>query len=742
MQMKPGRALSSRWLRRVFSLERNGSISELPLYLCPAFRSPSAQQSLRCQFGKNAPSFQTRRLHSQAAYTARDTAESYQLITRHALKTLPAQCSGCGGLTQTAVPDQPGYFDMSRKVVQQYLGPATEQEEGPRKYGQVVEQALQGVDMEEMERLGVDLKALLPDPDRVASRSESRRAAAPTQPPLCDRCHHLVHHHTGNPIYHPSIEALRDTIDESPYKYNHIYHVLDAADFPMSLLPRLNYLVDLTTIRSKNRRAAEYKFHRGRTTEISFIISRSDLLAPKKEQVDAMMTYLRETLRASLGRIGKNLRLGNVRCISAKRNWWTKELKDEIWERGGAGWMVGKVNVGKSQLFQAVFPKGRSDWKPPKDKITIPVFAKPSSFSGPESDAFAKLLPKPVRRVDEDEALLPPAQPETDYPAMPVVSSLPGTTASPIRMRFGGGKGELIDLPGLSRGELEDFVQEDKRSSLIMKSRVTPEQQILKPGRSLLIGGFIRITPQTPDLVFLTYAFTPLEAHVSATPKAILVQEQSEEAPKVENIALPGVGEKIKLAGSFKMRYDVTKARAGPITRRNAANIPVERLPYRIFSIDILIEGCGWVEIVAQVRTKQLYEPPSSSTPPAPTASKKPSLNKEAEWDIYRLETLDLSEPEPEAAKAEEAPHKFKDMEGEGEENQAEDAGLEELNYPVVDVYSPEGRFVAARPPMNAWLMNQPKNAHLKSRPRKSMKGVKKMDKVARRVREAGSANF
>ena len=35
---------------------------------------------------------------------------------------------------------------------------------------------------------------------------------------------------------------------------------------------------------------------------------------------------------------------------------------------------------------------------------------------------------------DEDASLLPPAQPETAYPQMPLVSSLPGTTASPIRV--------------------------------------------------------------------------------------------------------------------------------------------------------------------------------------------------------------------------------------------------------------------------------------------------------------------
>lgn len=94
---------------------------------------------------------------------------------------------------------------------------------------------------------------------------------------------------------------------------------------------------------------------------MSFIITRSDLLAPKKEQVDSLMPYFIQVLRDALGSVGENVRLGNVRCVSAKRGWWTKELKADIWDRGGGGWMVGKVNVGKSHLFEVVFPKGRSE---------------------------------------------------------------------------------------------------------------------------------------------------------------------------------------------------------------------------------------------------------------------------------------------------------------------------------------------------------------------------------------------
>ena len=79
-------------------------------------------------------------------------------------------------------------------------------------------------------------------------------------------------------------------------------------------------------------------------------------------------------------------------------------------------------------------------------------------------------------------SLLPPLQAETAYPRMPIVSSLPGTTASPIRIPFGNGKGELIDLPGVTRSSLHKHVQQERRKELIMHHRVVPEQHTIKPG--------------------------------------------------------------------------------------------------------------------------------------------------------------------------------------------------------------------------------------------------------------------
>jgi hypothetical protein len=490
----------------------------------------------------------------------------------------------------------------------------------------------------------------------------------------------------------------------------------------MSLVPGLHKLLHLTPQRSLNRRSKTGRFYHGKKTEVSFIITRSDLLAPVKTQVDSMMPYLRSVLRDALGKTGKDGRLGNLRCVSARQAWWTKELKEEIWKRGGGGWMVGKVNVGKSRLFHDIFPKGRSEKvkllnKKNSTPITINLENRVdddqnTSWSPIESDATqqVKVTEEPAEvealapseALEEDHelldtldtsSLLPPAPPETDYPTMPLVSSLPGTTASPIRLAFGNGKGELIDLPGLSRGDLEHYVQPQFRPNLVMKTRIVPTQQVIKPGQSILLGGFIRITPTTPDVIVLAYAFTPIHSHLTATEKAIGTQMHTRES-NVENISLPETAEKIASAGTFHLQWDVTRERTGPITARDAMNIKPDKLPYRVLATDILIESCGWVELVAQVRKK-----PGEMAPVEERYEKRRDERKSEGWN---------SEPRID----EEV----------------------DLSWPAVEVFSPEGKFIASRRPMNAWLhiASKPTKGKLQGRPRKSMKGAKKAEKRRR----------
>ncbi|KAF2433219.1 hypothetical protein EJ08DRAFT_584174 [Tothia fuscella] len=578
---------------------------------------------------------------------------------------LPLSCPGCGAPTQTVLPDEAGYYTSTRRGLKKLIKPAKVEEQ------KVLDAALQKIGKRRAAKLGLQTMAGI-------ENGKYTQDSAP-EVPICDRCHHLLHHRTGVSIAHPSLQSISDTINESPHKYNHIYHVLDAADFPLSLLPNLHKTLD-AHLRSRGRRTQEYKYKKDKAIDMSFIITRSDLLAPRKEMVDSMMPILLEILRDALGATGENVRLGNVRCVSSKRGWWTKEVKESIWERGGGGWLVGKANVGKSNLFQSVYPKGWHEETPNFDRIRNEARNQPFQL-GVESDALSSLEPlvaaKPECHApstfDDTLSLLPPAQPESKYPMMPIISELPGTTASPIRIPFGNGKGELIDLPGLSRPTLEPYVKTENAFDIIMKKRVSPERIVMKPSSSVLLGGgLIRITPKTPDQIFMLHAFVPLETHLTSTLKVEAITA-GERGMGINSVLKPECRHKIRSAGTFKLITDVTRRYAGALTRKDAVGLNPSRLPFIVYSTDILIEGCGWVEIVAQVR--------------------KPKM-----WDRDALGEM-LGETPPEAP------------------------------FPEVEVFSPEGKFVGQRRTLGAWLLAGPREKKVgerKGRPRVSMGSVRK----------------
>jgi hypothetical protein len=657
----------------------------------------------------------TKRLSSTEAISP--TPDQHDLLQRKEFEVkqkvlkLPLSCPGCGAPSQTVAPEEAGFYNLSRSGIRKFV------QDDAKKEDLVFQATLDKVDNKILQELGLDKGA-------SAVQEQPQK-----QTPICDRCHNLLHHHTGVPIFHPSIDSIRSIIEDSPHKNNHIYHIIDAADFPMSLIPNLLNRLDLPSLRTQNRRSKHKKYVRDRVADVSFIITRSDLLAPNKEQVDSLMPYLRETLRDALGRTGRNVRLGNMRCVSAKRGWWTKEVKEDIWGRGGAAWMVGKVNVGKSNLFEVAFPKGRGQEKlsapqpmhvqlepeMPSASVssTEPLSDLPAiqdtSIDADDSTSSASghdLLTIQPEAVDQDEpdvfdveegSLLPPAQLEVPYPVMPIISSLPGTTASPIRVPFGSGKGELIDLPGVSRSNLDEFVLPEHHQDLVMRSRIGPEQMTIKPGQSLVLGGgLVRITPKTPDLVFLSYTFLPLHPHITSTDKAVAVAS-GERVTGLHTVMTKEGREKMASAGTFKLEWDVTRQRAGPLTSKSAARLKPEQLPFKVYSADILVEGVGWVELVAQVRKSAKNKPTYTSPPKETTDSDVPSTSSDSETTTWKP----LVTPEEQVAQ---------DM------------------FPQVEVFSPKGKFIAVRPPMVASLLGgkkAPTASTRKSRPRLSMKSLK-----------------
>ncbi|KAJ5898828.1 hypothetical protein N7495_003572 [Penicillium taxi] len=516
---------------------------------------------------------------------------------------LPLCCPGCGAYSQTIEANEPGYYGQTQKQTRKLLA--------SRKKAVNQNKALQlaeATDPEANEYSSV----LMPTTDAAFPEEalnpqhtsiDSIEVSDPSDPlsltpHICDRCHDLIHHNKAVSSPKPSIFSIRDLLDESPYKNNRVYHILDAADFPMSLVPRIHQALSAQDQRSHNRRSATEKYHAGKKLPtVSFVITRSDLLAATKDQVDSKMEYVRSVLRKSLGQAGKAVRLGNVHMISAHRGWWTKQLKEEIQTHGGGIWVVGKANVGKSSFIEACFPKDS------KSLENIGEWIHQQRLEN-------ELLKQRQVSLFDPNSLLPPAPREDIYPVLPVVSSMPGTTVSPIRIPFGRGKGEVIDLPGMERTELEDFVRDEHKRDLIMTKRIKPTRITVKPGQSLLLGGgLVRITAVNPEDTILAACFVPIGTHITRTDKAIEMQTEERAYPGT-SILKEGAGSSISSAGKFDLKWDITSSNLPSLVAKAVKDkgVPIPALPYRVMAADILIEGCGWIEVSIQIRAKRSAE--------------------------------------------------------------------------------------------------------------------------------------
>ncbi|KAI9372067.1 telomere stability and silencing-domain-containing protein [Aspergillus egyptiacus] len=570
----------------------------LPRVLTPKQRFPLSQQPgrfFRSRYPQtqrgivSAPRFTSSVSRTQLRHTSTETTTP-STATDPLQTVVPLCCPGCGAYSQTVEPNEPGYYGKTRKQTRKLLT-ETRNEASEEPSRQEAVNALKKT-LEETHTV--------PKPAHNAALESATstvgqyldKTKIPVQ--FCDRCHDLLHHNQAVSAISPSIHSIAAYLDETPYKHNRIYHVIDAADFPMSLVHGIYDALSIQEQRSRNRRSATYKYKHGRKLPtISFVITRSDLLGPTKELVDSKMEYVKSVLREKLGITDEEVRMGNVHMVSAHRGWWTTKIKEEMREHGGGIWIVGKANVGKSSFVEACLPKDSRNL----EKMAELIERRREESVAPKLYDDSALDP---------DALLPPAPKEELYPVLPVVSSLPGTTVSPIRIPFGRGKGEVIDLPGLDRDDLADYVLDKYKRDLIMTKRRKPERYSIKPGQSLLLGGgLVRITPMDPGAIYMAACFVPLEAHITRTDKAIEMQTQQRPYPGT-NIVRESTGETISSAGVFDLKWDVTKSHL-PTSIAKAVEdkgIKPPPLAYKVMSADVLIEGCGWVEVTAQIRAK------------------------------------------------------------------------------------------------------------------------------------------
>ncbi|KAK8183905.1 hypothetical protein BC567DRAFT_254185 [Phyllosticta citribraziliensis] len=696
------------------------------------------------------------------------------------IRALPLSCPGCGAPSQTVAPDLAGYYSADMNHVKAYLKRDQEPELPKKREDDIYAEAVAKLDPSLREQLGV-----------TESTNPPPKPAPP--PPLCNRCHRLMNHREGVPIDHPSIKAIKAMIQESPHKRNCIYHVVDAADFPMSVIPDITRALDLSPLRSRGRRASKSKWQDGKHSHVEFIITRADLLVPQEDMSRRLMAYIIDVLREKIGREYRdNVRLGNVHLVSAKRGWWTSAVKQEILERGGASWFVGKVNVGKSSLFEVVFPKGKKDYVDNEAKVED--IQKDTRTSGEETavenefDAQAlekngqqakseisqaenpdagleentkediDLKESPSAEQDytsfSETSLLPPPRKEVDYPVMPIISHLPGTTASPIRIPFARGRGELIDLPGLDRAGMDQYVAPQHRSKLLLNKRHKTERIVLKAHESLVLGGgLVRITPATTDLVYLVHPFVELPWHKCSTNKAVARErgKLENERSGVKNWADEAARRHMRSAGVVPLAYDVTKTAAGPLVRKDVTRLKADNLPFVVWAVDVLIEGLGGkihgIEEAADAiagkkrmqgeagEAKASETEAEAKTGDDAAAAQQPHETAAASPEAEQQEDASATPPSPEPS-SEPSPDADTDAVARGPE----------VQFPQIHVFSPHGACIGTRRPLMGSVLNAPQKARPKERPRQSMKAVKarrpkgtqpgeKPDTVARGVR-------
>jgi bifunctional DNA-binding transcriptional regulator/antitoxin component of YhaV-PrlF toxin-antitoxin module len=91
------------------------------------------------------------------------------------LRRLPLQCTGCGAFTQTADPDQAGYYNLGRKAVREYLGLSerrASKADVVSEEDRVVQEALKNLPTEELEALGLSADTLLTSEEAALSEAE------------------------------------------------------------------------------------------------------------------------------------------------------------------------------------------------------------------------------------------------------------------------------------------------------------------------------------------------------------------------------------------------------------------------------------------------------------------------------------------------------------------------------------------------------------------------------------------
>ncbi|KAF3933299.1 hypothetical protein ABW19_dt0200188 [Dactylella cylindrospora] len=549
--------------------------------------------------------------------------------------SMPAFCPGCGAKSQSESSKQPGYYGPAASMPQEKKVPIKNKEYVDKKQDQAeiynMALSLMPPDVKELIRqtnmnhpaedayiqeLGDEEEFVWDDffervkpaeptrlPPANSPESKSWLGALEANPDgpfpeavsstarsdiLCCRCRNLRHHEKLlSEIPDTTYAQAAEIIANSPFTRIHIYHAIDAADFPLSVLPNAKKHI----LQALN----EIKGGKKKDITMSYVITRADVLLPTELQVQRLMTYIRRVLSNYLG---EDAELKDLRVVSAKRTWTTERLKDEVRARKGGIFLLGRTNVGKSRLYEAIFPKRN---KKGLDYVT-PKFGKDD----------LETLPTGTEVGDEAEVAanewFVQNGTKVRYPEMPLVSKIPGTTVGPITIDFAAGRGQLVDLPGFPRAGIMKYVRPDRVKDAVLLDRKRAEKCIIPCDKHLVIGGLVVIKPIPPtegrrkNITFICNLFTNLPPHVAKPTKVEKFTNLPRGGgPREFAWGQPEMGGIIQSAGRFKLTKNVTKKEIPWLPGRGADEWVDKNIAWKVMAADILIEGCGWVEVFAQV---------------------------------------------------------------------------------------------------------------------------------------------
>jgi ribosome biogenesis GTPase A len=366
------------------------------------------------------------------------------------------KCFGCGAQFQDQNAERPGFLpDMQRRK----------------------EASLLGLPFEQYLRSVSNEVAVNP----LANHNERKQ-----QQLICARCHHLTFHRSLPAVEKSPNGDIRSDANETAERVltalkqspeGQVVAVCDILDFPGSLC--LNILRQLPP-----------------QQPLTIAVNKADLL-PEQSNFDRIHHYLKRLLKRELNGCV------DLHLISAKSGQGVDKMVEQLFRRryqlnrGGENiYLIGNTNVGKSSLLNRWLSayQGRWGWR-----------ATESTVPGTTLDLISHQLNQlPGLRnavvAGKSRIQVPASLDAVDSTFLPAKTSLfepqrhSALTSSVISRLLGG---RLVDTPGLENGEnLADWLlaESHEELSLVQPTKpLRPESFLLRPGRSLWLGGMARL---------------------------------------------------------------------------------------------------------------------------------------------------------------------------------------------------------------------------------------------------------